>query len=187
MKRIKYLSSREKKQSEVRLLTIILVAFLLCTIANTWILQRALASRHTVLIPAGGITEELRIKNDSADEKYLRLMAYYVMNLLGNYTPMTCRQQFEQLLFLYEPSLYPQAVEKYMDLAKDLEYSKASSTFGLNLIRIEHDRELIDVHGLLSQYINDKLVERKSTVYRIHYAVRDGRFVLQGIEEKGEK
>jgi type IV conjugative transfer system protein TraE len=172
------------KHAETRFLKLGFLALLACTIVNTWILQKTMDSRHTVLVPAGGISETLTISNNYVDERYLDVMANYVMNLIGSYTTVRCRAQLEELLKLYDSKYYPQALESYLKMADDVEYSKASSHFGVEKIIFKYEQKVIEVGGQLRQYIEDKLVERKETTYLIHYLVRDGRFCLRGIEEK---
>ena len=187
MKMSIWLSKMAGKHAEVRLLKLVLLGLLICTVVNTYILQRALATRHTVLIPAGGITEELSIQNDLADDKYLRVMLNYIMNLMGNYTPASARKNFEVMLQLYEPAYYPKALEVLLELADDVEYSGATSSFGIEKITYKGGRELAEVKGWLRQYIDDRMVERREATYLVYYAVKDGRFFLRGIEEQGKE
>ena len=184
MKMSNYLSRMGAKNAEVRLLKFILIGIAGCTVLNTYILHRAMATRHTVLVPAGGITEELSISYNHADKKYLHVLVNYVMNLMGNYTPLTARQQFEKLLTLYDPRYYPQALASFLEIAEDVEYSHASSSLGITQMIFKGDAKVVEVKGTRRQYIDDKMVDNREVTYEVHYLVRDGRFFLKGISEK---
>ncbi|MFH0778957.1 MAG: TraE/TraK family type IV conjugative transfer system protein [Candidatus Eisenbacteria bacterium] len=184
MKMSRYLSRMGAKNAELRVLKLVLVGIGVCTLLNTWILYRALSSRHTVLVPAGGLSEEASVTNGSADPKYLRMMVTYVANLMWNYTPANARRQFEEVLALYDSDGYANHLKDYVGMADDVEYSRMTSVFNVSEMTFRADGDFVTVKGDLRQYIDDKLVENRTALFELAHEVRDGRFYLKGIREQ---
>jgi conjugal transfer pilus assembly protein TraE len=184
MEMSRYLSRMDAKNAELRVLRLTLVGIGVCTLLNTWILYRALSSRHTVLVPAGGLTEQASVTNGSADEKYLRMMVTYVANLMWNYTPANARRQFEQVLTLYDSGGYAENLRDYLGMADDVEYSHMTSAFNVSEMTFRADGGSVLVTGDLRQYIDEKLVESRKAVFDLAYEVSNGRFYLKGIREQ---
>lgn len=184
MKMSRYLNRMDAKNAELRVLKLTLVGIGVCTLLNTWILYRALSSRHTVLVPAGGLTEEASVTNGSADPKYLKMMVTYVANLMWNYTPPNARRQFEQVLTLYDSDGYADHLKDYLGMADDVEYSHMTSVFNVSEMTFRADGGSVLLKGDLRQYIDDKPVENRKAVFDLGFEVRDGRFYLKGIREK---
>ena len=178
-----YESQKGLKHFQVRMLFLILIVVAACTGMNTLLLNRAMNSQQVVLVPAGGLTEQVAVSRHMADKEYLRIVVDDALSLLLNYTPKTARVRMENLLTYYHSDFYAPALKNFTEIADDIEYSQASSAWYRETMNIKGNEHVVVVRGVRKQYIEDKMVESAVREYEVHYLFLEGRWFVKGINE----
>ena len=144
----RYLSLLNRAVRENALLKLALVC--LTVIAFLQYLQASDCREQatTVLLPPGA-NEAMEVSATGADEAYLRQMSRYVAGLALTFTPSTARNQFSELLALYDSEAYAEA------------------------------GDTIKLTGRLLKTINRETQTPQPAEYRLRYAVEGGRFRIK--------
>ncbi len=169
-----FLNEKENLLAENKILKLMIIIIGLSVWFNTYVVFKTARHQRTIIIPAR-LNSTVELTENKASEDYLRAMARHITYLTFNYSPATARRQFEELLRLYRPNIYPEAKEKLFNLAETIETIEVSSSFIIDDIKL-HNKE-IEVVGDVTQFTrNKKVVENKRIVYRIPYEIDEGRF-----------
>jgi len=177
-----FLNEKENLLAENKILRLMIVIIGLSVWFNTYVIFKTAKHQRTIIIPTG-LNGTAEITENRATDNYLRAMARHITYLTFNYSPGTARQQFEELIRLYEPSIYPIAKKKLLNLAETIETIEISSAFIINDIKLSNGK--IIVYGDLTQFTRDKkIIEGKRIAYEIPFKIEEGRFwITEFVEE----
>jgi conjugal transfer pilus assembly protein TraE len=183
MKHQKYLSLFDKAKASNKILTLIVLFIGALVVINTIITVSISAKEKIILVPPG-LQEKAEINARKADDHYLKAFARYALGLLLNYTPFTAKQQYEELLMLYDPGSYPTSRTQLFNLADVVSTSQVSSVFIPQKFVVDHGASWIKVQGSRRIYKDDRTASNNSTqVYQIFYKVRDSKFSIVDVKE----
>lgn len=172
--------------TENKLLKLGFIVVLAITMLNWYGVKSARDDVRTIIL-APGSGGHLEVGNASASNDYLISMARYIIHLNGDYTASSARVQFEELLKLFAPEAYGEAVKRYMDEAKEIERfaTVASNTYWAD-DAVTFQANTIQVRAVKVRYINGNAVRSEGMRYKISYEIRAGRFYVVAFEEAPE-
>ena len=182
MKSELYLQKSSNLFAQNRLLKFVAAVIGITVLYNTWMLQQALNSHRTVILPPV-INQEMEFWGERASENYLRQMTRYALTLAVNTSPATARQQFEELLTLYAPESFPDAQSALYSLALRIEEAKVTNAFYIDSIRVDKESRIVKISGLKTQFMQDVITRNQQAVYEIKYRIQEGRFMIESIKE----
>jgi len=173
-----FLQKSSNLHAENRLLRFVVLIIGITVLANTYMTYRALNSHRTIIVPPV-IGSQIEFSGDKASDEYIREFTRYFCALALTYTPATARKQFDELLLLYAPEVFPDAKKLFYALADDIELAGVSNSFVIQSISIDNSKKEIKVTGQNLRYKDDKRIEDMETrKYVINYRVQNGRFML---------
>lgn len=179
----RYLSTASNLFGENRLLKFVVVALGCATVLNTCSMMRAQQMEKIVFVPTI-VNEKMWISGDKASEEYIKQFARDVTSLYLTYNPANVRQNFSDLLKLYYPSEFPSAQRTLYDLASRIEESKASSAFYITKLLNDEIKRHLEITGVRTMIINDKVTEQEIKYYVLEYKIESGKFSILRIMEK---
>jgi len=142
----------------------------------------------TVVIVPPNLEKPVEFTNGIPDDEYMRTVAQDITYLAFNYTPATCRTQFNTLLKYVAPEEFPVESQRWYELAGKVEASRVSSTMALSdKIIVNPTAGEIQITGSRTQFTGDQIIETKNKTYLIKYALRRGKFALLGIVEGSKR
>jgi conjugal transfer pilus assembly protein TraE len=112
------------------------------------------------------------------------------MGLAANYTPTTARNNFDEILSLYDPDSHGEGKKTFYKLADTVETAHVTGSFFIQKITIDENRRQILVEGQKRLTANEQKVEQGPETYVIDYGNNNGRFVIVNLSRKqprGEK
>lgn len=181
-----FLSRLSNIVADNRILRFAVICILVVTVYNSYLLQKSLDSRHTVIIPRG-LNEKIEVKNDYIDDKCVKQFARDVVESTFTYHPMNVRTQFEDVLTLYAPEVYQDAFDNFYQLANEIVKANISSVAYIQGdITVDPLKKLIEVKVLLRRYKGDQKLEDKQKRVVITYKVENSKFQLLKISENKE-
>lgn len=180
----------EKKMSnlfvENRLLKFGLVAMVIATISNHMLLQKAINTHKTILVPAQ-LNTKVEILGDKASDEYIKMFAQVASGLAFTYTPSNVAANFGELLTMFAPDVYPQTKKSLTDLAETITSQRVSNVFYIKDIKVDSARGVFEVHGDQVRWVERTLVDNVPKAYEFGYRIKDGRFLLTALNEIGLK
>lgn len=183
MKGTDYLHLLDKLQSKNRFLNIALIVMVALNIVNLIGLMGASGKVQTIITPIGG--EGMQIGNGKADEKYIRRMARYITNQLGNYSAGSARTQYQELQMLFTPSQVPAVAAYFEKLVTDIERypTISSSVEWAGTTPLKYTSNLIQVLAFKSRLVNGTITDNRQVHYCIYYHIEDARFFIDRFKE----
>ena len=149
---------------------------------NCYLLFVVMDKERTIIVPVGALSR-VSVAGSSADATYLREMGRYVVGLSLTYSPASVRKQYDELLGLFAPEYFNDAQKQFRDMAETAEMAHSSSVFFLDDLKTEAGN-VLTVSGVRKITVEDQTTEEKRVSYRVHYQIKDGRFLLTGFSEK---
>lgn len=144
---------------------------------------------HTILLPQK-VTSAIEYVNGKPNEKYIKQIARDIVGLGLTYSPPVARAQFDELLGLYSPEVYPQALKTWYSLADRIENAKVTSIFFLSKIEpladINEDTHAFVMSGDEKKYAETTLTENGPKSYRVEYKIDHGKFQVISLQEKNQ-
>ncbi len=184
MKLNRYLTSASNLFGENRLLKFVVVALACTTSLNTCGMLRSQQMEKIVLVPTT-INGTMWISGDKASDDYVKQFVRDATSLFLTYHPATVRNNFNDLLKLYYPTEFATAKKELYDLADRIEDTKASSAFYITKLLNDEQRHRLEITGVKSMIMNDKVAEMKQKDYVLEYKIESGKFNIVRFMEKG--
>lgn len=179
-----FLSRFKNVEGENRVLKFAIAVIGITTLINTGLLYSSLNSHRTVIVPPA-IHSRFEIYGNKATDEYYKEFARYISSLAFSYNPVTVREQFTELLGMFDPREYVNAQRSFYDIADKIETTKVSSIFYLGGVSVDDAKKEMYVKGMLIQYaVNGSKLEEKTKEYVIEYTINNGRFYIRKIYEK---
>ena len=158
---------------------VLMAAVLVLSVCIVTVLNR----ERVILVPPV-INSKVMITGDRASDDYLREFTRYVISLALTYNPASARNQFSELLAVYDPAGFPNARKDLYELADRIETTRASSAFHIQFMTNNSDRNLVEVQGAKMTYIGEMKADIVQTTYIVEYRFDNGRFILTRLYEK---
>lgn len=178
-----YLNKTSNKHAENRLLKFAIWIMLFLSIISMVMANRAMKYQKTVLVPVG-FDKRLEISDNTVNKDYVVHFTRYALNLLLNYHPKIVTGQYEELMTLCSPEFYPEFKKENDKLLENITRMQITSAFYPQSIEVDSEKKTITVLGVRKQFTHSAIVENTPKKYVIRYVVINGRFYLNGIEEK---
>jgi type IV conjugative transfer system protein TraE len=179
-----HLSKTLRTMAANRLLTFVCIVMAGCSIMNHYSLKQALTYQRTILLPMK-VTEKMSFQGNDADDSYFRDTAHHIASLAFTYSPATARGNFNDVLTTYDPELYAKGKKELSALLQKVEVARVCSVFYPHSFKISRATNSIEMSGLRRLIAEDgSMPENMQKTYVLKYRLADGKFMLQGIEEK---
>lgn len=169
--------------AENRLLKFVVVCIGLMQLVNSYMVYDTYHSQRVILVPPD-LKSRVEISGKGASDEYVKEFTRYALGLSLNYSPATARAQFDELLALYDPEVFPAAKRAYYDLAETIEMTGVTSIFHIQGISVSGDSSRIEVKGLKRLFAEDRMTEEGFKTYFIDYRISNSRFMIVNISEK---
>ncbi|MEN6317927.1 MAG: TraE/TraK family type IV conjugative transfer system protein [Syntrophaceae bacterium] len=182
MKHIKYLSQFEKIKASNKVLMLIVFLIGALVVINTFVTISISAKEKIILVPAG-LQTKAEIYESKANEQYLTAFTRYALGLLLNYNPATVKQQYEELLLLYDVASYPVVRTQLFNLVDTVKTSQISSVFIPQKFVVDQGNSWIKVQGTRKIYKDDRTSANTLQNYQITYKIYDSKFSIIDIKE----
>ena len=189
MKMSIFLDKHLNVKAENKLLKFFVVLIGIAQIANMAWNYSITRSARTIVIPAG-LNARMEISDRGMTEDAVRQYVRYAFGLALNYSPVTVRGQFDELLALYSPAGFAQAKTSLYALAEDVENAKVSNSFYIQRMALDPSGRAVEVQGIKRQYAGEVKLKDANETYVLEYTVSNGRFMIEKIylkENRKEK
>ena len=162
-------------KAENRLLRFAVILIAASNIIFGYLSFKASRMKQVVVIP---LTSSRVVVSDKVDPEYVLEVSRFVFDNLLTYTPYTVKRQYELVLSLFDPSVYPEYRKVFEQFVRDAEDSKLTSVFIPE--RIEHSEKTrrVRVTGRKLTLFEDTVVEKKRVIYELEYRVKYGTFMV---------
>jgi len=187
MNKENFLKKSDSVYTKFRLMQFAFFTMMIGMIGLGIMVYQAVQYKTVVIVPPN-LEKPAEFTNGIPDDDYIRSVAQDITYLAFNYTPATCRTQFNTLLKYVAPEEFPVESQRWYELASKIEASRVSSTMSLHGdIKVNPLTNEIEITGSRTQFTGDQIIETKNKIYLIKYAVRRGKFALLGIVEGTKK
>ncbi len=155
-------------------------------IFNAFITYTLSKRARTIVVPPM-VNTQFEISGNKLSEDYVRMMTRYVIGLAYSFNPDSARQNFEELLSLWDPASYADRKKEFYDLVDTIKTARVTSQFFIQSIRVDDKNRTIEVTGQKRQYADDKIIKDGPETYTIEYTNNNGRFAVVKLSQKSEK
>ncbi|MBI1919719.1 MAG: type IV conjugative transfer system protein TraE [Geobacter sp.] len=169
--------------AENRMLKFTILVLLAAVLVLSFCVVTAMNRERVILVPPV-INSKVMITGDHASDDYLREFSRYIISLALTYNSANARNQFSELLAVYDPAGFPNARKELYELADRIETTRASSAFHIQSMTNSADRNQVEVVGSKMTYIGEMKADIVQTAYIVEYRFDNGRFVLTRLYEK---
>ena len=178
----KYLSIFDKVQASNKVLTLIVIVIGTLVVFNIFATLSIVTNERIILVPPG-LQSQVQISESKVDEQYLIAYSRYILGLLLNYTPITIKSQYEELLLQYDSSSYPIARTVLFNLVDTTMTSGASSTFMPQRFVVDQSKSIIKIQGGRKIYKDDRSSINSMQVYQISFKVYNSKVFITELKE----
>lgn len=179
----KYIEQRNNLIANNRLLKLAVVMIGLGLVVNAFVTYSLSKRARTIIVPPV-VNARFEISGYRLSDDYVKLMTRYIMGLAANYTPTTARNNFDELLGLYDPDTHGEGKKTLYKLADTVETAHVTGSFFIQKITIDENKRQILVEGQKRLTANEKKVEEGSETYIIDYGNNNGRFAITNLSRK---
>ncbi len=169
--------------AENRMLKFTILVFLAAVLVLSFCVVTVMNKERVILVPPV-INSKVMITGDHASDDYLREFTRYIVSLALTYNSANARDQFSELLAVYDPAGFPNARKELYDLADKIETTRASSAFHIQSMTNNADKKQVEVQGAKMTYIGEMKADIVQTAYLVEYRFDNGRFILTRLYEK---
>ena len=169
--------------AENRMLKFTVLVLLSAVLVLSFSVVTVMNKERVILVPPV-INSKIVISGDTASEDYLREFTRYIISLALTYNPANARNQFSELLAVYDPAGFPNARKELYELADRIENTRASSAFHIQAMTSKPEKNQVEVEGSKMTYIGEMKADIVQTAYLVEYRFDNGRFILTRLYEK---
>jgi conjugal transfer pilus assembly protein TraE len=182
----KYIEQKNNLIAGNRLLKLAVVTIGLGLVVNAFITFSLSKRARTVIVPPV-VNTRFEISGSRLSDEYVKVMTRYVMSLAANYTPITVRSNFDELLGLYDPGSYAEGKRTFYKLADTVETAHVTGSFFIQKITVDENKREILVEGVKRLTANEQKVEEGAETYIIAYVNDNGRFSIANLSRKSRE
>jgi len=169
--------------AENRMLKFTILVLLAAVLVLSFCVVTVMNKERVILVPPV-INSKVMITGDHASDDYLREFTRYIVSLALTYNSANARDQFSELLAVYDPAGFPNARKELYELADKIETTRASSAFHIQSMTNNADKKQVEVQGAKMTYIGEMKADIVQTAYLVEYRFDNGRFILTRLYEK---
>ena len=169
--------------AENRMLKFTILVLLAAVLVLSFCVVTAMNKERVILVPPI-INSKVMITGDHASDDYIREFTRYIVSLALTYNSANARNQFSELLAVYDPAGFPNARKELYELADKIETTRASSAFHIQSMTNNADKKQVEVQGAKMTYIGEMKADIVQTAYLVEYRFDNGRFILTLLYEK---
>lgn len=185
----KYIEQRNNFIANNKLLKLAVGVLGVGLVVNAFITYSISKRARTIIVPPV-VNTRFELSGYRLSDEYVKLMTRYILDLAANYTPTTARNNFEELLSLYDPGSHGDGQKAFYKLADTVETAHVTGSFFIQKITIDENKRQILAEGQKRLTANEQKVEEGPETYVIDYANNNGRFAIVSLGRKqarGEK
>lgn len=186
----KYMEQKNNFIAGNRLLKFAVIMLGLGLVGNAFVTYSLSKRARTVIVPPV-VNTRFEISGSRLSDEYVKLMTRYIMSLAANYTPLTARNNFDELLGVYDPDSHDEGKKTFYKLADTVETAHVTGSFFIQKIAVDEKKGQILVEGQKRLTANEQKVEEGPETYVIDYRNNNGRFAILNLSRKttqrGEK
>jgi conjugal transfer pilus assembly protein TraE len=142
-----------------------------------------LAGRERVVLVPPTIHKTFWVESDRVSAEYLEEMAYFLVQLTLNVTPVSVDHQSRVLLHYAAPASYGELRAALLAAAERLKRDGASTVFSAQDLLVDEAGFRVGVRGQLTTYISDRRVSEVPKGYAIELQYAGGRVSLKSFRE----
>ena len=128
MNPLKFVSEHKRLSESNAVLRLAVVLLFIGLVINAFISYSMSKRVRTVILPPV-VNEKIELSGTKFSDSYLRLMSRYITGLARNYTPSSARGNFDELLALFDPSVYVENKTRLYSLASTVETARVTSVW----------------------------------------------------------
>jgi conjugal transfer pilus assembly protein TraE len=178
----KFVSEQKKLAGSNATLKIMVAALFVGLIVNAFVSYSMSKRVRTVILPPV-VSDRIELSGVTFSDAYLRVMARYIMGLARNYTPSSVRGNFDELLALFDPSVYAENKTRLYTLASTIETARVTSVWTPDTISWNEGKREIVVRGSRKEYVGEQKTSDAQESYAIGYSNSNGRFGILRIAQ----
>ena len=114
----------------------------------------------------------------TVDAHYLSLMSENFIYSRLNVTPETVRANYQRLLDYVDSSSYAEMLKRLNREAKIIQDQKISSSFVMTDIKVDSNKFVVDVSGILQRHVGLRAIPTENLIYRLSYRYRLGHLTI---------
>jgi len=183
MELTKYIEEKNNLIANNRLLKLAVIVLGFGLVLNAFITYSLSKRARTIIVPPV-VNTKFELSGYHLSDEYVKLMTRYIMGLAANYNPSTARNNFDELLSLYDPDASTEGRKTFYKLADTVETAKVTASFFIHKILIDEGKQQILVEGQKRLIANEQKVEEGEADYIIDYANNNGRFSIVRLSQK---
>ena len=142
-----------------------------------------LAGHERVVVVPPTINKTFWVESDRVSAEYLEQMAYFLMQLTLNVTPVSVDHQSRVLLQYAAPASYGELRTALLAAAERLKRDGASTVFSALDLAVDERALRVGVRGQLTTFVSDRRVSEVSKGYAIELQYSGGRVFLKSFRE----
>lgn len=142
-----------------------------------------LAGHERIVIVPPTIHKTFWVESDRVSSEYLEQMAYFLMQLTLNVTPLSVDHQAKVLLQYAAPGSFGELRTALLGAAERLKRDGASTVFSPQDLVVDERSLRVGVRGQLTTFISDRRVSEVSKGYAIELQYSNGRIFLKAFRE----
>lgn len=145
----------------------------------------SLGKTQTVILEPPSRTKTIAVTGDRVDAAWLEEMGAWVSHMMLDASPASIEWQQEQILRWTAPETHGQLQQDMAVQARRLKDTNAATTFWLQQVAADIDRQRVALVGQLDTYVNGvKVAGSSRTVsYLLTFKSRGGRLLIQEWKE----
>ena len=178
----KFVSEHKRLAGSNAVLKLTVVLLFIGLVLNAFISYSMSKRMRTVILPPV-VDEKIELSGTKFSDSYLRLMSRYVTGLARNYTPSSARGNFEELLTLFDPSVYAENKTRLYSLVSTVETARVTSVWTPDTVSWDEGKREIIVRGQRKEYVGDQKTSDAREAYAIDYSNTNGRFAITRIAQ----
>ena len=172
-------------RAENRLLKFAILLIAISNVLFGLLSYTAVRTKQVVVVPLTSTRSILVGRNP--DSMYVLQVSRFVLDNLLTYTPYTVKKQYEQVLPLFDPSVYHQYKKIFESFIENASAAKLASVFMIERISHSPENHTIKTVGNKLTLFEDSIVERKTATYELKYTVKYGEFRILSYKKLKEE
>jgi conjugal transfer pilus assembly protein TraE len=163
-------------------LVVLVVGSMLVNVVLAVFAVRLVGLERVVVVPPT-IHKTFWIESDRVSGEYLEQMAYFLLQLTLNVTPVSVDHQSKVLLQYAAPGSFGELRAALLAAAERLKRDGASTVFSAQDLVVDEPGQRVGVRGQLTTFISDRRVSEVAKGYAIELQYAGGRVFLKAFRE----
>jgi len=182
---MKLMWMREDLASARRAFTFLLALLLGSMLTNLILAGFAfrMSSRERIVVVPPSIHKTFWVEDERVSAEYLEQMAYFLMQLTLNISPLSVDHQSKVLLQYAAPAAYGELRTALSSAAERLKRDGAATVFSPRDLIVDERALKVGIRGQLTTFISDRRVSEVAKGYAVEFQYTAGRIFLKSFRE----